>query len=291
MGFFYQALKKATGVATDPQDDKDVAIDSRSAHGVAQTVAIGDLSGESKAHRRFDVRHPIESLVAFLSPPIEDENIVAMEHVRVLRTRIWEILKTKNLKSLLMTSAMPAEGKTLLSVNLAFALSQIENVKVLLVDVDMRRPSVGRFVGLLPEKGLNTYLTGADAFDDVVWELSESLDLVPTMPVDDNSAELLHGKQMVQFLAEAKSRYDVILMDGPPLFPIVDAQVLAPLVDAAILVVRAGKTPYDLSRQAAELLRAKFIGSILNGSEMNKKSGYYGGYYNRYGGKPTKKKN
>jgi capsular exopolysaccharide synthesis family protein len=291
MGFFYQALKKATGVATDPQDDKEVVSESRSAVGMAETAALEELGRESKAHRRFDVRHPIESLVAFLSPPIEDENIVAMEHVRVLRTRIWEILKTKNLKSLLMTSAMPAEGKTLLSVNLAFALSQIENVKVLLVDVDMRRPSVGRFVGLLPEKGLNTYLTGADGFDDVVWELSESLDLVPTMPVDDNSAELLHGKQMVQFLAEAKSRYDVVLMDGPPLFPIVDAQVLAPLVDAAILVVRAGKTPYDLSRQAAELLRAKFIGSILNGSDMNKKSGYYGGYYSRYGGKAAKKKN
>lgn len=291
MGFFYQALKKATGVPQDPMDEKSSSVETLD---VLDAKANGGHSAAAapsvKPHRRFDLKHPVESLVAFLSPPVEDENIVALEQCRILRTRIWEILRTKNMKSLLMTSAMPAEGKTLLSVNLAVALSQIENVKVLLVDVDLRRPNVARFLGLLPDKGLSTYITAADGFDDVVWTVSDSLDMVPTLPVEEGSAELLHGKHMVEFLREATSRYDVVLLDGPPLFPIVDAQVLAPLVDAAILVVRAGKTPYDLSRQAADLLKSKFIGSILNGAEHNKKSGYYGGYYSRYGGKAVKKK-
>lgn len=288
MGFFYQALKKATGVATDPQEDKlqDAFPDPGPSRAIPDVMAP---AAKPQAHRRFNLKHPLESLVAFLSPPVEDANIVAMEQCRVLRARIWETLRNKKMKSLLVTSAMPGDGKTLLSVNLAFALSQIENVKVLLVDVDMRRPSVAKFLGMEPDTGLSTFLQSAANFDEVCWTISDSLDLVPTLAIEDNSAELLHGTRMVEFLREAKQRYDVVLMDGPPLYPIVDAQVLAPLVDAAVLVVRAGKTPFEMSHQAAELMKSKFIGSILNGADVGKRSGYYGGYYRTYGAKATKK--
>ena len=284
MGFFYQALKKATGVETSDLPEENLTAEPEAAGLDAPTAPV-----RPRAHRRFDLKHPVESLVAFLSAPVDDRNMVAMEQCRVLRARIWETMRNKGMKSLLMTSAMPGDGKTLLSVNLAFAMSQIEHARVLLVDVDMRRPSISRFLGLVPDKGLNTFLANGSAFDDVCWTLNPSLDLVPTLPVEDNSAELLHGKQMVQFLNEAKQRYDVIIMDGPPLFPIVDAQVLAPLVDAAILVVREGRTPCEMARQAAEMIKPKFIGSILNGAEHGPKSGYYGGYY-RYSNKPSKKK-
>lgn len=288
MGFFYQALKKAAGVETSPAEElaEETRLDLE-AESHRETVAA---PRKPKPRRKFDLRFPVESLVAFLTPPVKDENVIAMEQCRVLRARIWETVRKKNLKSLLITSAMPAEGKTLMSVNLAFALSQIEGVRVLLVDVDMRRPSVSTFLGLAPDKGLNTYIQNGDGFDDVCWELSPSLDLVPTLTVEENSAELLHGQQMVQFLEEAKRAYDVIVLDGPPLFPIVDAQVLAPLVDAAVLIVRAGKTPYELSRQGADLLKSKLVGTILNGAATNKQSGYYGGYYGRYSGKAKKKK-
>jgi Mrp family chromosome partitioning ATPase len=140
------------------------------------------------------------------------------------------------------------------------------------------------------DRGLNSYLLKKHGFDEVCWELTPSLDVVPTLEVDENSAELLHSQKMVDFLRTAAERYDVILLDGPPLFPIVDAQVLAPLVDGAILVVRANKTPYDLSRQAADMLKSKFIGTVLNGADHASKSGGYGGYYGRYGSKEKKKK-
>lgn len=286
MGFFYQALKKATGVATDAPEESVEIEQGRDATGSETTAA--PRAALPKRRRFLDIKFPLESLVAFLAPPIEDQNIAAMEQCRVLRARVWETMRNKNMKSILMTSAMPADGKTLLAVNLAFAMSQIENARVLLVDVDLRRPSVSKFLNIVPDKGLSSFIRNGDTFDDVCWAVNESLDLVPTLPIEENSAELLHGKRMVEFLQEAKQRYDLVLMDGPPLFPIVDAQVLAPLVDAAILVVRAGKTPYDLSRQAAEMLKSKFIGSILNGAEQGKKSAYYGGYY-RYGA-PVKKK-
>jgi capsular exopolysaccharide synthesis family protein len=288
MGFFYQALKKAAGVPTSPTEelvereqptfDEDLR---------DRTVAA---PAKAKPHRKLSLKFPLESLVAFLSPPVEDANVIAMEQCRVLRARIWETMRQKNFKSLLVTSAMPAEGKTLLSVNLAFALSQIENVRVLLVDVDLRRPGLARFLGLMPDKGLNSFLKGGESFDDVCWSLNETLDFVPTQPVEEDSAELLHGQQMIEFLREAKQRYDVVVMDAPPLFPIVDAQVLAPLVDAAVMVVRAGQTSFELSRQGADLLKGKLIGSILNGAEISKRSGYYGGYYGRYGKTAKKKK-
>jgi protein-tyrosine kinase len=232
----------------------------------------------------------MESLVAFLSPPVEEENVIAMEQCRVLRARIWETMRHKQMKSLLVTSAMPAEGKTLLSVNLAFALSQIENVRVLLVDADLRRPGLARFLGMMPDKGLNTFLKGGETFDDVCWTLNETLDFVPTQPVEEDSAELLHSRQMIEFLRQANQRYDVVLLDAPPMFPIVDAQVLAPLVDAAVMVVRAGQTSFELSRQGADLLKGKLIGSILNGAEIGKRTKYYGGYYTRYGSQAKKKK-
>lgn len=288
MGFFYQALKKAAGVPTSANDE----FVEREQPSLEEDLRDNAIVAPPKprAHRRFDLKFPLESLVAFLSPPVEDENVIAMEQCRVLRARIWETMRNKQLKSLLITSAMPSEGKTLLSVNMAFALSQIENVRVLLIDADLRRPGAASFLGMMPDKGLNSFLKGSESFDDVCWTLNESLDFVPTQPVQEDSSELLHGQRMIDFLREAKQRYDVIVMDAPPMFPIVDAQVLAPLVDAAVMVVRAGQTSFDLSRQGADLLKGKLIGSILNGAETGKKTAYYGGYYTRYGSQAKKKK-
>ncbi|MCU1286122.1 MAG: cps4B [Acidobacteriales bacterium] len=283
MGFFYQALKKESGI--EPDVTEESRMDRQDATVATATVTREEARGSKQ---KFEVKFPLESLVAFLTPPVVDENIVAMEHCRILRTRIREIMQSKGMRTLLMTSAIAAEGKTLMSVNLAYAMSHIENTKVLLVDADMRRPNVAPFLKMKPERGLSSYLQKKHDFDDVCWELTPSLDVVPTLEVDENSAELLHSQRMLDFLRIAGERYGVILLDGPPLFPIVDAQVLAPLVDGAILVVRANKTPYDLSRQAADMLKSKFIGSVLNGADHASKSGGYGGYYGRYGSKEKK---
>jgi protein-tyrosine kinase len=293
MGFFYQALKKETGVASENPEEAGIAPahERPAASNTATEVREpnSDRSYKRPVKKSFAVKHPLENLVAFLAPPVVDENIIAMEQCRVLRTRVREAMLAKKMRSILITSAMPAEGKTFLSVNLAFAMSHIENAKVLLVDADLRRPSVAHFLKMEAHSGLGSFLTGKHEFDEICFSITSSLDVVPTQQVDENSAELLHSKRMQEFLHTATERYDVILMDGPPLFPIVDAQVLAPLVDGAILVVRAGKTPFDLSRRAADLLKTKLIGSVLNGAEHMGHSSYYGGYYGgRYASKGKK---
>ncbi len=228
--------------------------------------------------KSFEVPHPLENMVAFLSHPVLEPNIAAMEQCRILRTRLREIMSTKKLHTVLMTSAMQGEGKTLLSANLAYALSQVEGMRVLLVDADLRRPSLGTFLKMRSVDGLNKYLLEQADFEEVTWKLTPSLDVVPTRELREDSAELLHGSRMQQFLAEASARYNVVLLDGPPMFPIVDAQVLAHLVDGVVLVIRAHNTPFDFARQAAEMLKPKLIGAILNGVDRLPDNHYYDGY-------------
>lgn len=291
MDFFYQAIKRATGVA----EPASVEVLSPETHVKVETVAEAKADKVAIPHsaaaamaepprksvstrKSFDVPHPLEGMVAFLSHPVLEPNIAAMEQCRILRTRLREIMNTKKIRTVLLTSAMPSEGKTLLSVNLAYALSQVEGMKVLLVDSDLRRPAVASFLKMRSFDGLNKYLLEQAEFDDVALKLTPSLDVVPTRELREDAAELLHGSRMQQFLAEASTRYNVVLLDGPPMFPIVDAQVLAHLVDGVVLVIRAHNTPFDFARQAADMLKPKLIGTILNGVDRLPNNHYYEGY-------------
>jgi polysaccharide biosynthesis transport protein len=226
--------------------------------------------------------------VAFLSPPVLPQNVAAMEQCRVIRSRLRDVMRTKRLKTIMLTSAAASEGKTLMSCNLAFAFSQLENTRVLLVDADMRKPAVAAFLGMKGNKGLGTFLTGGDEFEDVCWRLNPKLDVVPTQELIEDAAELLHSTRMQQFLAHAAAVYDVVLIDGPPLFPIVDAQVLSGIVDGAVLVVRAGNTQFSLASQAADVLKNKLLGSVLNRVQKPSDDSYYGSYgYGAYGKLPA----
>jgi Mrp family chromosome partitioning ATPase len=113
--------------------------------------------------------------------------------------------------------------------------------------------------------------------------------VVPTLQLAD-AAEVLHGSRMQQFLAQVSAEYNIVLVDGPPLLPIVDAQVLAGMVDAAVMVVRAETTAYDLANQAAVLIKHKLIGSVLNCVDRLSHSGYYSEYsYGAYSNNGKKK--
>jgi protein-tyrosine kinase len=281
MGFFYQAMKRATGVEVEPEKQ---AVEQTAATALAPapppfTPEPALAASRSGLARSFEVQHPVHNLVAFLSPPILDANIVAMEQCRLLRTRLRDTMQARKAKSLLITSATPDEGKTLMAVNMAYALSQLEGMKVLLVDADLRKPSVGEFLKMPITSGLHRFLQQQVSFDDVCLKLTPSLSVVPSAKMNGDSAEALHSKRMQEFLHTAGQEFNVVLVDGPPLFPIVDAQVLAPLVDAAVLVVRAHQTPFDLARQATDVLKSKFIGAILNGVEHMPHHAYYGSYY------------
>ena len=156
---------------------------------------------------------------------------------------------------------------------------------VLLVDADLRKPSLGNFLKMTPSKGLNTYLRDGATFQEVCWKLNSNLDVVPSLPLMEESAELLHSSRMQTFLQEACRNYDVVVVDAAPLIPVADTQVLAPLLDGAVLACRAHSTPAELVKQSADMLGSKLLGTILNGAKRPPQSRYYTGYL----GKSTKR--
>ncbi len=205
--------------------------------------------------------------------------LTAWEQLRVLRTRVVEAARDRDLRRFLVTSSVVGEGKTLLSANLALSLSQLEDKRVLLVDADLRRPSLHHVFGRSVELGLGDLLAGGPRWSQAVIPLHPRLDYLPCRPAAEQSVELLNRRRMKDLMEEAAAAYDLVVVDSAPLSPIADTQVLVRLVDAAILVVRAGVAPYPLARQSAALLEPKLLGVVLNGVERVTRHDYAYGYY------------
>ncbi len=209
------------------------------------------------------------------------DNAFAMEQLKIVRTRLRELMRVRTMRTLMVTSSVQGEGKTMVAANLAFSMSQLEGLKVLLVDADLRKASLAPFLNMKPQLGLSTYLMNGKCLSDVRLQLNENLAVVPTENLGENATELLNGRRMRDFLHEALRDYDLIIVDAPPVVPIADAQVLTSMVDGALLVVRAGTCPFDLACSAVELLQPKIVGVILNGVARLPNSGYYYGYYGK----------
>lgn len=223
-----------------------------------------------------------EKLVAVPALPGDAQSSVfAWEQCRVLRTRLHLIMRERNLRTLLVTSAVAGEGKTFAAANLAMSFSQLEDKRVLLIDADLRRPGLSAFFGQQIRAGLTDCLSNGHRLTDVIVPLHPRLDYLPTKPAFEHSVELLNRGRMRELIADCAARYDLVVIDSAPLSPIADTQVLIRLVDAAVLVVRAGVSPYPLVRQAAELLQPKLIGTVLNAVDRSDGQDYspYRYYY------------
>jgi len=198
------------------------------------------------------------------------------EQARVLRTRVLEMMRSTKFRTLMISSPVSGDGKTLVSTNLAFILSQVDK-RVLLVDADLRRGGVREFLNIHPTSGLNTYLVNGDSFQEVCWQVNPKLTIVPTAALGNGAGELLNGSRMQSFLASAREHFDIVIVDSPPLFPIADAQILLRFIDAVLLVTCAGHTPFDLAKKAVDLLQGKLVGTILNSSDESHSHSHY--YY------------
>jgi capsular exopolysaccharide synthesis family protein len=209
---------------------------------------------------------------------------VAAEVFRTLRTSILFFDPEHPPKTMLLTSSQAGEGKTATVVNLALSLAQ-QGARVLLIDADMRKPRCHHALGLTESVGLSEYLEGELELGDVVRAIplpggparaargdghrpAAHLDFVPSGGIVKQTAELLSSARMRAALAAAAERYDIVLVDSPPIFPVADASLLATMVDGVVLVVRGERTPRHLTREAIARLRfmqAKILGVVLNG--------------------------
>jgi succinoglycan biosynthesis transport protein ExoP len=207
------------------------------------------------------------------------------EAFRALRTSLLLSVAGGEPKVILLTSATPSEGKTTVSINLACVLAQ-RNVRVLIIDADLRRPTVHHRFGLNGKVGLTSVLTGSVSLEDAIQTVSEipQLDVLVSGPVPPFPTEMLGSETMHQLLERCKGMYTHIVMDSPPLLSVTDSVVLARDADAVVMIVRHGKSSKHAMRRARDLLvrsGAPVTGIVLNAVDLN--SPEYYAYYGYYG--------
>jgi succinoglycan biosynthesis transport protein ExoP len=189
------------------------------------------------------------------------------EAFRQLRTNLQFLDVDNPPRSIVVTSSVPAEGKSTTAANLALAMAQA-GMRVALVEADLRRPKVAAYLGLENAAGLTTVLIGRAKVEDVLQQWGTiPLQVLPSGPIAPNPSELLGSHQMLTVLRKLEDEFDVVVLDAPPLLPVTDAAVLAGLAGGAVIVVRTGKTKREQVARAIENLRgvdARVLGVLLN---------------------------
>lgn len=200
------------------------------------------------------------------------------EAYRSLRSNIEYSSFDDEYRVIVVTSSVPGEGKSTTSGNLAIALAQSGN-SVLLVDCDMRKPSIHKKFKISNISGTAELLLRKESFEDVANCYNENLTIITAGKIPPNPSEMLSSRAMTAFIKEMKKEFKYIILDTPPLQAVTDAQVLSTKADGVLLVVRAGSTKRDAVLNSVDLIKkvkGKVIGMVLNGVE-NKKNSYY--YY------------
>lgn len=202
-----------------------------------------------------------------------------VEEFRALAALLHRLRANGTPKSLLVTSADSGEGKTMTALNLALTWSESYKHRVLLIDADLRQPSLGDVSQLADHPGLSEGLRATTDKKLGLVQVTDMLTLLPAGRPDPNPMSGLTSVRMRRILAEASEQFDWVIVDAPPLGPVADAGLLAGMVDAALLVVRAGRTTHAAATKAIEALgRDRILGVVLNGGtgESSSSYGYYG---------------
>ncbi len=216
---------------------------------------------------------------------------IPSEAFRALRTRVqFSRLGENSLKTILVTSPAPQEGKTTVAINLAGSFAQ-SSKKTLILDCDLRKPSVHSIFGVNKHPGLVDYLFDKVPFDEILRKSDiDGLSYITSGTIPPNPAEMLGSKSMQLFLNKIKSLFDIIIIDSPPIIAVTDSEMLSAFVDGTIVVVSADTTELELLKKSIDLLstnNTSLLGAVLN--NFSYKSGYSSYYkYYYYYSQPTK---
>ena len=213
-------------------------------------------------------------------------NATASESFKALRTRVMYSKIGSELKSILVTSSVPSEGKTTVALNLAGSFAQADK-KVLLLDCDLRKPRIHSIFETERFPGLSDYLFSNVTLDGIIRSTKlKNLDYITSGTIPPNPSELLGSQQMYDFLQMLKTKYDMLIMDSPPFISVTDAEILSRISDGTILVVQANKTPMEAFLKTYDRIinidPHKFLGSLLNNFSLKSAYGYYYNYYYYY---------
>jgi protein-tyrosine kinase len=311
MSRIYEALQKAESERQQEREPEplerpiDAAQQLRVAAALAQydvaaaepmisTVYVPPAASEPVDRPGIDlssiVKRPWNLSLAHL-PALQDRG-PAVEQFRSLRSRLFELRDIKPLKSVLVSSGLPQEGKSFISVNLAISLARHKNSKVLLIDGDMRRYSLHELLGCESQPGLADYLAGKARVDEILQQQAppeknengraaflQNLTFVAGGNGGDKAADLSGNPRFGELIKLAAPHFDWIIVDSSPVLPVSDAVNLARSCDGVLLVARGGVTKYPVAQRAtAELRASNLLGFVLNAVLDQPQVGSYYGY-------------
>jgi tyrosine-protein kinase len=217
---------------------------------------------------------------------VEDPKNPVSEAYRTLRTNVQFLASSRDMRTVLVTSALAGDGKTATAANLAVVLAQAGR-RVVLVSADLRRPRLHRFMKVANETGLSLALSDSIPFWEAALECGiDNLRVIPSGPIPPNPAELLGGDRMAEILDQLRLTADLVVMDSPPVLAVADASILAPLVDATLFVVDAQTGSRAATSQARDQLEhagARLLGAVMNRFDPSQAGDYpYSFYYYHY---------
>src|SRR5882724_3481896 len=252
-----------------------------------QTAVMPPIQGSSFSYESLLARCPVSNwnpdtrTMLFFQ---EDENRKGAEEFRTLRSRLYQIREKLPLKRLMVTSALPKEGKSFVAANLAQVMVRQHGRRALLIDADLRGARLHQVLGTSARPGLAEYLLGEnDEFGIMQRGAMENLFFIPSGRSISNPAELVANGRLKILLNRVEALFDWIIIDAPPAVPVSDASLLANYCDGVVMVVRSNATPVDMARKARQEFRDKqLVGVVLNGIEADS-SPYNQYYYGAYG--------
>jgi capsular exopolysaccharide synthesis family protein len=289
-----EALRRASGIPGSPDDQETSPVPDRALldrldirrHWPAEAErlpASGDRTGTPPAPVFAELS--LESLGDGLERKvvIDHEMMPASrEQYRRLAATLHQTQAVNGLKVVMVVSAVASEGKTLTAANLSLTFSESYRRKVLLIDGDLRRPSIDALFKIDGAPGLNEGLTSPVEHLMQLRPITPRLMVLPAGRATADPIAGLTGERMRRLIDEARAAFDWVILDTPPIALLPDANLLAAMADGAVLVVRAGGTPYHLVQRAVEALgRERLLGVVLNRADETQ-AGYYG--YSRYYG-------
>ncbi len=223
--------------------------------------------------------HPDPKLMLFSN---DNPFATGAEQFRTLRSRLYRLRESQHLRRVLITSAIPAEGKSFVAANLAQVLVRQSGCRVLLIDADLRSPNLHKTLGAPLTPGLADYLQGERSALEVIQRGSEDgLLFIPAGKHVTHPAELIAGNAFKKLLDTVSEAFDWVILDSPPTVPVSDASVLAQMCDGVLFVVRGGSTPAEVcSKGCRELQNSPLIGVVLNAVKQGSASDPYYGYGN-----------
>ncbi|TNJ66760.1 CpsD/CapB family tyrosine-protein kinase [Paenibacillus hemerocallicola] len=204
------------------------------------------------------------------------------EAYRTLRTNIDFSAVDEQLQVIMLTSAGPGEGKSTTATNMAVTYAQSEK-KVLIMDADLRKPTMHHTFSISNRRGLTNMLTGQASLDEVISESHiPNLHVMPSGPIPPNPSEMLSSKRLVALLDELRQKYDLIVIDTPPTLAVTDAQIIASRCDGVVLVLNSGEVKREMAMKAKANLdhvKARILGVVLNNIDRKNGEAYYYYYY------------